>query len=64
MASFAQAADEGEVRWTVDRPDDLEFVRAVYDALYETAPTFSSDAIRAFVRSRPDLAMLGGDRRV
>ncbi len=31
---ISQAADEGEVRWTVDRPDDLEFVRAVYAALY------------------------------
>jgi spore coat polysaccharide biosynthesis protein SpsF len=64
LASHAQAADEGEVRWTVDRPDDLEFVRAVYDALYSTNPAFDSEAIRAFVRSRPDLAALGGDRRV
>jgi spore coat polysaccharide biosynthesis protein SpsF len=63
MASHAQAADEGEVRWTVDRPDDLEFVRAVYDALYADDPDFTSDAIRAFVQSRPDLLMLGGDHR-
>lgn len=64
LAGHAQDADEGEVRWTVDRPDDLEFVRAVYDGLYADDPDFNSDAIRAFVRSRPDLAMLGGDRRV
>ena len=64
QASYAQAADEGPVRWTVDRPDDLDFVRAVYDALYAGDPTFDSDAVRAFVHSRPDLAMLGGDRRV
>jgi spore coat polysaccharide biosynthesis protein SpsF len=64
LARYAQDADEGEVRWTVDRPDDLEFVRAVYDALYPAAPAFDSDAIRAFVRGRPDLARLGGDRRV
>ena len=63
LASYAQAADEGAVRWTVDRPDDLDFVRAVYDALYGGDPNFTSDAIRAFVRSRPDLLMLGGDRR-
>ncbi len=59
----AQAADEGEVRWTVDRPDDLAFVRAVYDALYPANPAFSSDDVRTFVRSRPDLLGLGGDRR-
>jgi spore coat polysaccharide biosynthesis protein SpsF len=57
-------ADEGDVRWTVDRPDDLDFVRAVYDGLYAAKPAFTSDDVRAFVRSRPDLAALGGDRRV
>src|ERR1700761_759853 len=60
----SQAADEGEVRWTVDRPDDLEFVRAVYAALYPQKPAFTSQDVRAFVRLRPDLAMLGGDRRI
>jgi spore coat polysaccharide biosynthesis protein SpsF len=61
---LSQDSDEGEVRWTVDRPDDLEFVRAVYCALYAGKPDFTSDDVRAFVRGRPDLAMLGGDRRV
>jgi len=56
--------DEGHVRWTVDRPDDYDFVAAVYDALYSGDPAFSSDDVRAFVRGRPDLAELGGDPRV
>ena len=64
LAAHAQAADEGEVRWTVDRPDDLVFVRAVYDTLHAANPAFSSADVRAFVRGRPDLATLGGDRRV
>jgi spore coat polysaccharide biosynthesis protein SpsF len=64
QAFVSQAADEGEVRWTVDRPDDLEFVRQVYGALYPGKPAFGSEEVRAFVRSRPDLAMLGGDRRI
>jgi spore coat polysaccharide biosynthesis protein SpsF len=64
QAFISQDADEGEVRWTVDRPDDLDFVRAVYDGLYASKPAFTSDDVRAFVRARPDLAMLGGDRRV
>jgi len=61
---ISQDIDEGEVRWTVDRPDDLEFVRAVYAALYPGQPGFGSEEVRAFVRSRPDLAMFGGDRRI
>lgn len=64
LAFLTQAVDEEDVRWTVDRPDDLEFVRAVYAALYADKPDFTSDDIRAFVRARPDLAMFGGDRRV
>jgi spore coat polysaccharide biosynthesis protein SpsF len=63
IAGLEQAVDEGDVRWTVDRPDDLEFVRAVYDDLHAANPAFTSDDVRAFVRGRPDLANLGGDRR-
>lgn len=64
LAFHDQAVDEGEVRWTVDRPDDLAFVRAVYEALYPDDPAFTSDDVRAFVRTRPDLMHLGGDRRL
>jgi spore coat polysaccharide biosynthesis protein SpsF len=61
---LSQAAQEGDVRWTVDGPDDLEFMRAVYGALYPTTPDFTSDQVRALVRARPELAMLGGERRI
>jgi spore coat polysaccharide biosynthesis protein SpsF len=64
LAFHSQAAEEGEVRWTVDRPDDYAFVAAVYDALYPADPAFTSDAIRAFVAARSDLSAYGGDRRV
>ena len=63
IAGLEQHASEGEVRWTVDRPDDLEFVRAIYAALYLRKADFTSDNIRVFVQSRPDLWALGGDRR-
>ena len=64
LAFLTQEADEEDVRWTVDRPDDLAFVRAVYEGLYADSPAFTSDDIRAFVTGRPDLRMFGGDRRV
>jgi spore coat polysaccharide biosynthesis protein SpsF len=64
QAFLSQEAPEGDVRWTVDRPDDYAFVCAVYEALYPTNPAFTSDDVRQLVRARPDLAMLGGDRRV
>ena len=61
---LSQGAEEGEVRWTVDRPDDMAFVQAVYDALYPSKPDFTSEDVRALVRGRPDLHVFGGDRRV
>ncbi len=64
LQGLEQDADEGEVRWTVDLPEDYAFVSAVYDALYPADPAFSSDDIRQLVRSRPDLANTGGERRV
>jgi len=63
IAGLEQHASEGEVRWTVDRPDDLEFVRTVYGALYPRKADFTSNNVRVFVQSRPDLWALGGDRR-
>jgi spore coat polysaccharide biosynthesis protein SpsF len=63
IAGLEQHASEGEVRWTVDRPDDLDFVRAVYGALYSRKADFTSNNVRVFVQSRPDLWALGGDRR-
>lgn len=63
IAYHSQPVDEGEVRWTVDRPDDYAFTAAVYDALYPKDRAFTSDTIRAFVRSRPELMSYGGDRR-
>lgn len=63
LAFHSQPVDEGEVRWTVDRPDDYAFMAAVYDALYPKNRAFTSDAVRAFVRGRPDLMAMGGDRR-
>jgi hypothetical protein len=63
LVFHSQAADDGDVRWTVDRPDDYEFAAAVYGDLYPSDPAFGSDAIRRYVRSRPDLLHHGGDRR-
>jgi len=64
LERLAPPIDEGDIRWTVDRPDDLAFVRAVYADLYPQNPAFSSDDVRAWVRAHPEWAEWGGDRRV
>jgi spore coat polysaccharide biosynthesis protein SpsF len=64
LQGYEQAADEGELRWTVDLPEDLEFMAAVYDALYPAAPAFTSDDVRRLLAGRPDLHAAGGYRRI
>ncbi len=64
LARLDPPVDEGQVRWTVDTADDYEFVRQVYEGLYRANPAFSSDDVRAFVRTRPDLITFGGAPRL
>lgn len=42
-----QARDDSALRWTVDYPEDFDFVARVYEALYPADPAFTTDAIRA-----------------
>ena len=64
LQGYAQARDEGELRWTVDLPEDYAFASQVYDALYPVDAAFSCDDIRRFLAARPDLADHGGYRRI
>jgi spore coat polysaccharide biosynthesis protein SpsF len=63
-AALAAPGDWGAVRWTVDRPDDLAFVTAVYEALHPASPEFTSDDVRRFVADHPQWTNHGGDRRI
>ena len=63
LQGYTQDADEGELRWTVDLPEDFDFMTEVYDALYPQNPAFTSGDVRRFLAGRPDLAHAGGYRR-
>lgn len=57
LAGVARHQSLAKLRWTVDVPDDLAFVRDVYAKLYPFDPAFGSDAIAALeVNSAPALA--------
>jgi len=47
--------DLGQLRWTLDRPEDLEFVRQVYAALYVPGQPFGLEDVLALMRRRPEL---------
>ncbi|HYM54792.1 MAG TPA: glycosyltransferase family protein [Solirubrobacteraceae bacterium] len=66
-ARFRQAAlvspqDLGELRWTVDEPEDLEFIRAVVRRLQDRRHEAGLEEILSAVRREPSLAAFHGRR--
>jgi spore coat polysaccharide biosynthesis protein SpsF len=55
--------EAADVRLTVDTPEDLALVRAVFEALHPRDPAFGLDAILALLDARPDLRALNRDVR-
>jgi spore coat polysaccharide biosynthesis protein SpsF len=54
LNAFANSVDESNRRWTVDTPEDLEFVRMIYRQLFNENPNFGSDDIRMFLALHPE----------
>lgn len=55
LTSVTQPGDHSNLRWTVDVPADLAFVRAVYRELGTASSVFGSDEILELIRQRPEL---------
>lgn len=55
LVNHAGQGDLSSLRWTVDAPEDLAFVRAVYEALYRTKRDFGTADILALLARQPDL---------
>jgi len=55
QGSLEDSVDLSAMRWTVDEPRDLEFVRSVYEALYPANPAFTSADVLGLLRDRPEL---------
>jgi len=47
LADITRSPSLAHLRWTVDLPEDLEFVRHVYETLYPGDPDFGTEAIAA-----------------
>ncbi len=56
QANVTCPADLSALRWTLDEPADLDFVRAVYGRLYRANPAFGMADILALLQAEPGLA--------
>ncbi len=61
LVNFANDTDLCHLRWTVDEPEDFEFITKVYEALYPTDSGFSMSQICSLLERRPDLCKLNAD---
>ena len=50
-------------RWTLDYPEDYEFLRRVYDELYRPGECFSMDDVLALLERQPDLGRINAGLR-
>jgi len=55
------ATDDGDLRWTVDHPVDLDVVRAVYDALGLADRRLGYEDVVAWCRRHPEVAARNAD---
>lgn len=55
LARVASDRDLSALRWTVDEPADLEFVRAIYERLGPAGETAGMDAVLDLLRDHPEI---------
>ncbi len=58
VGHFRSEPDLSAMRWTVDEPADLEFVRAVYDRLWPADPEFGMQDVLDLLQREPQLAQI------
>jgi spore coat polysaccharide biosynthesis protein SpsF len=60
IENFTHEPNLGHLRWTLDYPEDLEFVRAVFDRLYPGDPGFGMKDIIGLLGREPELGRING----
>jgi spore coat polysaccharide biosynthesis protein SpsF len=63
QAHLTREPDLSGLRWTVDRPEDFAFVRAVFQRLHPVDPGFGVEEVLELLAERPDLAALANRAR-
>lgn len=56
IGSFKNSTDRSSLRWTVDEPQDFEFISKIYKGLYHSNPHFTTSDVLAFLEENKELA--------
>jgi len=60
VANFAGDSDLSRLRWTVDSPEDFDFVTWVYGELFTSQPEFDIPEILELLERQPDRSRISG----
>ncbi len=58
LGNLFHSEDLSDLRWTVDEPEDFEFVTKVYEALYPKNPEFGMGDVLSLLQERPELTAI------
>jgi len=58
IVNLSHSEDLSRLRWTVDEPEDFEFVKSVFESLYSSNPHFTMQDILALLKAKPELGLL------
>lgn len=58
LGNYTDFVDRSMLRWTVDEPQDYEFVRQVYEKLYPDNPAFTTQNILDLLDQEPALRLI------
>jgi len=61
LKNVTQVPDRSQLRWTVDVPEDLAFVQAIYERLYDEDHGFGQASILDLLASHPELSRTDSD---
>ena len=61
LLSVTDVEDHSDLRWTVDKPEDVLFMRKVYEGMGEAMFTAGYREILSFLLARPDLTAINRD---
>lgn len=61
LASFKNKIDLSDKRWTLDRKEDFELIKAILESLYPVNPDFKMDDILEFLQRNPYLEEINRD---
>ena len=61
LYDFKNNENYSDYRWTLDTPEDFNFIEAVYLGLYREGQIVSTDQVISLLKSRPELCKLNAD---